>query len=85
MANSINISTEVSLTKPAYWQSYRLNEDPFSIDSPESYYPVTQWEQQLDLIQHLLIHYSNLLLCITGQAGCGKTTLLQQFMQQIDA
>lgn len=42
-----------------------------------SFYTNRQLEQRLELVQHL-VEYSNQLIALTGEAGAGKTTFLDQ-------
>lgn len=66
-----------------YWQSYQLQYDPFeSAIVEQTFTDIAQWEEDLDLLQHLC-RYSNVLTCITGDTGIGKTTLMEEFFSQV--
>lgn len=74
---SENISTEGAI---ADWQLFGLQRDPFPayLEGSVDYIP-SQWEQHLDLLQHL-IRNSNTLLAVIGERGVGKTTLLNRLI-----
>ncbi len=78
-----NIPTATFVNQHLLWQHYQLHSDPFAKGPEQTYFPIAEWEKHLSLFQHLL-HYSNVIIHITGPAGSGKTTLLQQFVQQTD-
>ncbi|MBL1261081.1 MAG: SPOR domain-containing protein [Thiotrichaceae bacterium] len=62
-----------------YLSSYGLTHEPFVGEMlPASFYPGATREQRLNLLLHL-IPLGEILL-ITGMAGMGKTTLLEQFV-----
>jgi len=62
-----------------YLSLYGLTREPFSGEMlPASFYPGATREQRLNLLLHL-IPLGEVLL-ITGMAGIGKTTLLEQFL-----
>lgn len=66
------------------WQEYGFACDPFLTGSDQNtYYSTPHWEEQLDLLQYLC-QYNNVLLVLTGIAGIGKTTLLNEFISQVD-
>ena len=80
--NEASVDEVVTPEVAAYWEKLNLKHDPFA-DSDSGYFHLSEWEQHLDLLHHLL-HYSNVLLSIVGAPGLGKSTLLQQFLAQVD-
>lgn len=66
--------------EPAYLQKYQLNTAPFAaaIDERFVYLDATRSER-LKLLQHYT-QFSNMLLIVMGEAGAGKTTLMQHLV-----
>ena len=55
-----------------YCQHYQLRFDPFGQANEDiRYFATPQWEEDIDLLQHLT-HYSNVLIAVTGERGGGK-------------
>jgi len=66
-----------------YWQQFKFKQDPFPATDPADFlFTTPQWEEHLDLLQHLC-QFSNLLLVVTGDIDSGKSTLLNQFYEQV--
>ena len=61
-----------------YWLSYGISNDPFLLDDSSELFLIEQWEEHLELLQHLS-QYGNSILVLSGEALSGKTTLLHQF------
>lgn len=67
-----------------WWEYYGLTQDPFAADpEQEFYYESMAREQHLDLL-HLLVRHSYELVVIQGEAGIGKTTLADVFIESIE-
>jgi type II secretory pathway predicted ATPase ExeA len=67
---------------PGYLSHYQLLRPPFSTEiEDDMYYPDPGQKQRLDLILHLT-QFSDDVLILTGDMGCGKTTLAHQFVTQ---
>lgn len=67
-----------------WWEYYGLAEHPFAAPAQgPSYFMPSDWEQHIDLMQ-LIIRHSHELLLLQGPKGCGKTTLLHQFIEQLE-
>ncbi len=63
-----------------YWHHFGLTQSPFDVDQEEaSYFPIKGWEQRMELLTHLC-QFSQVLLVIAGEAGCGKSTFNRQFI-----
>jgi DamX protein len=74
----------LNFESPQYWQAYGLHQDPLAMDvDPRMYYAAPHWEEYIDLLQYLC-HYNNDLLVIAGVGGSGKTTLINEFIAQVD-
>lgn len=71
-----------STDRPDYLDNLGLEEAPFQLwADPRFFYADPELMQRLDLLQHLT-QFGDMLLCVTGPAGSGKTSLLRQFAQR---
>lgn len=69
----------------SYWQKLHLQFDPFVSEHPGiGNFVSPQWQKLFDLVCHLSSADNGLIL-ITGHEGIGKTRLLKQFTEQLDA
>lgn len=64
-----------------YWRAYHYNRDPFDIALHKQLYISNPWNEYLDLLPQFL-RYCNSLVLIEGNLGVGKTTLIEQFIQE---
>ncbi len=81
--NSYN-TEDLSRIEPDYLDAFGLREAPFSPRHEDRFlYVDAERAQNLNLLQHLT-HYSNLLLIVQGEAGVGKTALLERFMRHTE-
>ena len=67
--------------KKPYWRAYHYSADPFAEKSPESFFVSSTWNEYLDLLPQFL-RYCNSLVIIDGQAGVGKTSLVNLFISE---
>lgn len=75
---------ELNIDISNYWQAYGLSQEPYGLGIDSNLYvALSRWEEHLDLLQYLC-NYNNLLLVVTGVAGSGKTTLMQQLVEQLN-
>ncbi len=64
----------------AHWQQqYGVNVDPFGLLN-DCFYTGCQRQENLDNLRHL-VHFSDHILVVTGDKGCGKTYLLEQLKE----
>ncbi len=67
-----------------WWEYYGLISDPFTdYTQHEMSYSPAEWSEHIDLMQ-ILVRHSYELLVIYGDIGCGKTTLMEMFIEQLD-
>lgn len=66
-----------------YWREYHYKHDPFDSALHKSRFITDNWDQYLDLLPQFL-RYCNSLVLLEGEPGVGKTTLIQQFIQEND-
>jgi DamX protein len=67
-----------------YWYRYQLKQAPFADSAPYAmYYPIPQWQSHLQFLQKFCTSTYPITL-IEGELGIGKTTLLAQFLADLD-
>ena len=74
--------TRESILYSDYWRSYGMQYDPFNARFREDFFSVPQWHAHYNLAEHLVKH-QNVLLVVTGQQQCGKTTFMRHFQTHI--
>lgn len=63
-----------------YFRHFGLKRDPFGVAEKESdFYLLPNWDQQIDLMLHYILH-ENVLLLLVGSHGVGKTTFINVFL-----
>jgi len=70
------------LAAPPYLSRYKLRESPFA-GGARFFYADPERAQTLNMLQHLT-QYSEELLLVTGPAGSGKSSLLEQYLARAD-
>lgn len=63
-------------TQQSYWQAFNLDRDPFQTTEDAEFDAVSQWDDHLDLLMHL-VKFSNVLLSIVGESDSGKSSLIK--------
>jgi type II secretory pathway predicted ATPase ExeA len=68
-----------------YEQFYRLREKPFAVAPDPAYlYLAKRHRHALTMLEYVLSQASGFAL-ITGEVGCGKTTVVRHFLERTDA
>lgn len=67
-----------------YWQHFGLNQPPFEESSQYAmFYPLPQWQEYLTFLQKFHCYPQPLVLMV-GELGIGKSTLITQYMAQMN-
>ena len=67
-----------------YERFYHLRERPFSLTpDPDYLYPSRAHQEALDYLRYGIEAHAGFVV-ITGEIGCGKTTLLQTVLRGLD-
>jgi len=67
-----------------YYEHFHLKEHPFRLTSDgRFFYEGPEQAHALSMLEYALIKKQGIML-LTGQAGCGKTMLLEHFLSRID-
>ena len=65
-----------------YWEAFGMTHDPFSSLSEHYFYPLPDWDEQAQLLEHTTL-YNNLFVIVKGPRGSGKTTFMHQLQQRL--
>jgi len=68
--------------RDTYWEAYGMTHDPFAALSDRYFYPLPEWDEQAQLLEHTTL-YNNLFVVVQGPRGSGKTTFMEQLQQRL--
>jgi general secretion pathway protein A len=67
-----------------YEHFYALREKPFALSPDPAYlYPARRYRHALTMLEYALVEATGFAL-ITGEVGCGKTTVVRHFLERAD-
>lgn len=75
-----NVDVKETIVDVRRWKKWGLTHNPFELHPNDKLFLTAESEEYLDLLPQFA-RFCNTLLVICGEAGIGKTALLQQFVQ----